>query len=77
MQSLPDVQSALVRSEGTPNPTAWSASSWLSVQSTVAWAVVACKHRSSTCWSIGLPPISATNLRVHFCEVQSIVEIED
>lgn len=63
MRSLPDEQSALVRSEGIPNPAAWSASSWLSVQSTVAWADVACRHRSSTCWSIVLPPMSATNLR--------------
>jgi len=63
MRSLPDVQSALVRSEGTPNLEAWSASSWLSVQSTMVCAIVACRQRSSTWSSIGLPPISATNLR--------------
>ena len=62
MRSMPDSQAELVRIASKPHEAAEAARSGLSVQSSIAAGAVARPQRSSTRWSIGLPPMSVITL---------------
>ena len=61
-RSLPELQSGEVISTGKPQPSAKERTWSLSVHTTTAATPWACRQRSSTCWSMGLPAISASSL---------------